>query len=931
MDQAGAQDIELRSPAAVLVSQIEEKPPADEQPLAHRLQLEVANTRTVQEAIQEKNLRSVSSTFKAIIKGIPPAELVGNALQDVYKAASNVLVFRKDRDPPLTLKEVVDYADLTGNLSIIEASKVLGKILQAFGLITADFQPLPAKVVELRGAMVVLLEEQVYMHIQGTQVWAYCIRNLKHMTKLKEVAFSDQRIPVEYIWNLLSSLSYTKAALQHKTDTQAYFTLLMQAERLIERMTKQRQTDMSDWDLKDVESLDKISNKEDFEILVLKYIDVVVTPTLPTPEPNKDSDTGTSETGISIDDLWDNTDSPVTPAKRQAATAKQPHGGKRAKLKAVPNQTKNNSNGSRVNDLSINEMAQNQKHCKNWVSTEANKVRVMYRFSDEVEDILGEITGASYSEKTGRATWRATFNDSRTIDMDLNQAAGAIQYYKIWAAKQRQEGCDPDEVVNVDHLSGSSGSNCQGRAGKRKHTGPVNVKVAMQKLSKADKKTLDEWCDELDGSLKGARFVDSDEEEEALEGAEGDVDHLSIFEEVRGENFSLLREALQFPPSNPKYERVRSCIPVEEKVRRVQAQLRDEMNVVLDHTVLLPIVFGASRQVKSFSALVQAVKGVDDDFGIDHKDDAVYLQANGSLHPVEQKRDWRKTKSLSTVGDCLAAGIFFQRTLELWHPGMDRYTGGIAVAMQRHCTNSGDSPRALRRLLQTMWQSWCASVTSIISVSKLPSRSSQFGWPMKDIAVHRRYHVRLLPEDFWNSHGKDQCITVRNEAREEQVVKLQQTNADMAVRLSQICDQVDAYTKQAPKPKAPNAPGTGRKAQARARKLKRSGAGAGAGAGASHTPAPAPAPAPAPRRNANPSGPDPVLGFTVNRLSNPADVKAAILAAGHATLRDAQLAFAASDTTTHNAAGKGGCFWMKSDIGKLEGKCPYASKCQFQH
>ena len=129
------------------------------------------------------------------------------------------------------------------------------------------------------------------------------------------------------------------------------------------------------------------------------------------------------------------------------------------------------------------------------------------------------------------------------------------------------------------------------------------------------------------------------------------------------------------------------------------------MNVVLDHTVLLPIVFGASRQVKSFSALVQAVKGVDDDFGIDHKDDAVYLQANGSLHPVEQKRDWRKTKSLSTVGDCMAAGIFFQRTLELWHPGMDRYTGGIAVAMQRHCTNSGDSPRALRRLLQTMWQS----------------------------------------------------------------------------------------------------------------------------------------------------------------------------------------------------------------------------------
>jgi hypothetical protein len=115
--------------------------------------------------------------------------------------------------------------------------------------------------------------------------------NLKHVTKLKEAAFSDKKIPVECIWSLLSSPSYTKAALQHKTGTQACFILLMQAERLIERMTKQQQTDMSDWDLEDVESLDEVSNKGDFEILVLKHIDAAVTPTLPTPEPNKDTDT----------------------------------------------------------------------------------------------------------------------------------------------------------------------------------------------------------------------------------------------------------------------------------------------------------------------------------------------------------------------------------------------------------------------------------------------------------------------------------------------------------------------------------------------------------------------------------------------------------------------------------------------------------------
>jgi hypothetical protein len=188
MSQSGMQNLELRSPATVLVSQLEANPPADEQPLAHRLNLETANTRTVQAAIADRNIRTISSTFKAIIKEIPPAELVGNALEDVYKAASNALVFRKEGTPahdPLTLKKVVDFADLTGNFTIEEASRVLGKILQAFGLITADFQPLPTKVSELRNAIVVLLEEQVYMHIQGTQVWNYCIRNLKHMTKLR--------------------------------------------------------------------------------------------------------------------------------------------------------------------------------------------------------------------------------------------------------------------------------------------------------------------------------------------------------------------------------------------------------------------------------------------------------------------------------------------------------------------------------------------------------------------------------------------------------------------------------------------------------------------------------------------------------------------------------------------------------------------------
>jgi hypothetical protein len=173
------QNPELRSPATVLVSQLEADPPPDEQPLAYRLNLEEANTRTVQVAIADKHIRTVSSTFKAIIKEIPPGELVGNALGDVYKAASSVLVFGEEGIPthkPLTLKKVVDLADLTGNFTIEEASKALGKILQAFGLVTADFQPLPTKVTELRNAVVVLLEEQVYMHIKGRKYGIIALR-----------------------------------------------------------------------------------------------------------------------------------------------------------------------------------------------------------------------------------------------------------------------------------------------------------------------------------------------------------------------------------------------------------------------------------------------------------------------------------------------------------------------------------------------------------------------------------------------------------------------------------------------------------------------------------------------------------------------------------------------------------------------------------
>ena len=931
------QNLELGSPATVLVSQLKADPPADEQPLAHRLDLEEANTRTVQVAIVDKHIRTVSSTFKAIIKEIPPGELVGNALEDVYKAASSVLVFREEGIPthkPLTLKKVVDLADLTGNFTIEEASKALGKILQAFGLVTADFQPLPTKVTELRNAVVVLLEEQVYMHIQGTQVWNYCIKNLKHMTKLKEVAFAERPIPVDYIWHLLSNLSYTKATLQDKSDTQAYFTLLMQAERLIERMTNQNQSDVSAWGLLDVPSLEKVNSKEDFELLVLKYIEAVVKPEA-VPEPDEGTETNTGPQ-LSIDDLWDTTDSPVTPAKRKAAEDKQAHRKQKAKTTHRPESAPNTNGGLIINDVSVSQMAQHQRHCKNWVSTVDSKVRVKYRFEDEVEDVLGEITSASYSEKTGKASWKVAFNDSRLIELDLDQTAGAVQYYKIWAADQRRRGFDP-EVEVVDPPLSNSAPSSRGGPKKRKLSGLVDVKAAMKKLSKEDKKSLDEWCDELDGSMTGSTFVESDEDEEALFDAESNVDHLSIFETVRGENFAVLRDALQFAPSNPKYERVRSCLPVEAKVRRVKEQLRDEMNVVLDHNVMLPLVFGATKQVKSFSALIQAVKGVDDDFGIDHKEAAVYLQASGKLHPVEQKRDWRRTKSLHTVADCMAASVFFQRTLELWHPGMERFTGSISVAMQRQSANSGESAVALRKLLQTIWQTWCSSVGSIINVSRLSSRSSKYGYPMRDIAVHHRYHVQLLPPDFWNTLGKSQCIAVRNEAREEKVVQLQQANDDLAVRLAGIESRIgNTRQQQAPQQQQQGAakpPGSKKARQQAKRQAAAAGAGAGARAGAkvTFTPAPAPAPAPAPGRNATPRGPDPVLGFTERKLSKAADVKAAIIAAGHQTLRDAQLAFAATDTTAHNAQGKGGCFWMKSDIGKIEGKCPYASKCAFQH
>ena len=90
MNQQDTTDIELRSPATVLASQLEEDPPADAQPMAHRLQLETVNTRTATQVISDKNIRTISSTFVSICKSIPSSELAGNALQDAYKAASNV-------------------------------------------------------------------------------------------------------------------------------------------------------------------------------------------------------------------------------------------------------------------------------------------------------------------------------------------------------------------------------------------------------------------------------------------------------------------------------------------------------------------------------------------------------------------------------------------------------------------------------------------------------------------------------------------------------------------------------------------------------------------------------------------------------------------------------------------------------------------------
>jgi hypothetical protein len=957
------QDIELKSPAEAILKAYD-KALDGVMPVQERLGLVETTRRTVTAAAQ--SARQISQVLTNAIAQIPGEQLTGiEAWRDIYVAIQDIILFKpgttRRGSKSFSILAMKNLADLTWTASepIQNLMKTIGKMFSVMGIRAGDFSPKPQDMGEFRKQVVTLTEEYFHEHLFNTPARKIVFRTLPHITLFKSLTHEDLPIPHNFLHAIMSGIGVARASSKiaggnnPTPNVKAYFALLCQAERLLNRLVapnQQTPITQDKWNKEVVEGVG-VGTQTAIKTLFKKYSDAMVPEADPIETFDEEEATKTSEE--SLEDIW----AGVSPVKRmQAKPQEEPQ--ERAHKKQKPNpapapapapaptpEERTERAGSEgtpqltILDVSVSDMQLDQTRCQEWVSQQNEEVYLKYRFRDEPEPVVGKITDAKFNANAGYATWTVTMNDTREAKLDISEVVASVQYYRLWREGERARGVDPEklmrEAMKRKLPANAEKASKKGKTGRVTRTGVFNVRTELRKLDKAEKKDLDQWLEDIDSTAPGFRYVNSDSDEEEAE--EDETDHSDITRTFRGERFKLLRDAAQTPATNSASISLRGNTRIAEKCVEVNDKCRSECSLDLPHDVILSIAFGANKRLSSFAALIGMGTDISEEarsFGVEQVKDVISQAPSGGWVHTTPTKDLRKKKNLESAQDCLEATMFFVLVLNSWHAEAWKFTQGLVQAMQRTITKSKNSLIACLSLLQTMWATWCSSIDRVISLATRGGSSARNGYYLCDMAVHHRCHLVVLAEDYWTSRGAEECRDFKNKENSKQTEKLRADQAAMTSQLQSLQGLVATLQKakgQGATTTAAAGAGAGlsRQAARRQKQQQQKNARKTPGSNAKGNPAPAPAPSPAPTP-ANKPQHDPALGAAARVLQNPAAVKAAMQAAGFASLSEAQKDFKTNDTTVL-VNGLGGCFWAKSPIGQKEGRCPYGAKCSFQH
>ena len=781
------QDIELKSPAEAILKAYDSSTDGV-MSVPERLGLVETKRRTVAEAAGE--VRALSAILSGAVANIPADQQIGlESWRDIIVAIQNVVLLKPSPQrtrarggiaaKAFSTPAMKDLADLTwqANEPMQNLPKAIGKMFLVMGFRVGDFTPKAKSMSEFRNQVVTLTEEYFYEHLFNTPARKLVFRTLPHITLFKSLTHRDSPIPHNFLHAIMTGNGVARASSKIASgnkptpNAKAYFALMCQTERLLNRMVRPDQQTAITQDKWNAEIVDSVGvgTQAALKKLFKKLSDAMVAEKDPI-ESEEDADAETNGDGEeTIEDLWVQ----VSPPKPiPASTRTEPN--KRQGKKRKPNpETEERTEERRGNggakqlvilDVTVDDMQMDQSRCQEWVSQQNEEVYLKYRFRDELEPVIGKITSAKFNKNAGYAKWTVTMNDTREASLDISEVISSVKYYQLWREGERARGADPEQLMRDANKSKPQGKSSRAaskksKTGKASRSGIFNVKMELRKLNQAEKKDLDKWLEDIDASAPGYRFVDSDASDEDEDEAD-EIDHTDITQTYRGERFKLLRDAAQTPATNNASIALRGNTRISDKCEEVNSKCRSECSLDLPHEVILSIVFGANKRLPTFAALIGMGTDISeeaDSFGVDQLKDVVTQTPTGGWIHTTPTRDLRKKKNLDTVQDCLEATMFFEMVLNSWHSEAWGFTHGLPLAMQRTITKSKNSLTAALSLLQTMWITWCSSIDRVISLATRGDKKARNGFYVCDMALHHRCHLVVLKGSYWTAQGAEEC------------------------------------------------------------------------------------------------------------------------------------------------------------------------------
>ena len=841
---------------------------------------------------------SATSRFNALAQAVPAPGVTSEVLDQALHVIRDTLTHKigeGDEAKLVTIPDAKYLVSFTVKPSAPEAQGIINALMEK-----AKFAPQELRNKAKSADQFVSLIEQVaitlfFQHVSTLQhVMASAMADMVHIRRIQTVSEYDIT-PVKHLCALLKVHSIVAAALLRAThsDIGVCFVAASVAEHFLRRAVGASTTDGDAWVEERIAKKDiaKPTTQTAYVSLVSKYLEAMKA------NPGNSGDDKEADRDdlppLDLHSLWQTPmhpkhRSPNKPAPRQPERDEEAH-------RVSDNSDSDDDKELSLNGVSPGAMDQNPDLHATWVG-----LKVVYVDSADASPVLGVVKKSK--KQNQQASFKLMLDDGSTVWLNARNTAGAALARQEFDEAQKALGFPTTEDVVTEANKGAGAAGINSRVSD---TLP-DLRQEMKKLSKAGLATLDAYTGFIDEQYL---------HDEASQFA-------SLFACDQGASFSLVRSAASKESVGSISEStLLSSAYFQGHTARIQAILEDEYAFTCSAALILWVAY-ATPKFSSFSMLIPSADNSEHDWGVDHDDETdIVLQAGGGFGIRKRVKDLRAAKALSTASMSETAAKLFCRILVEWHGlKMARFTTAVMQVFNKIRVQTDSSVRALNALLGQVYTAFTLSVTKCIRLSCRKTAGAPYGFALHSVADSQ---FSILPEGYMQDAGSKLIITSQskalkvalNETKTESLF-LRQQAVVMEQRVAALQAQVGKRHASAPGP-APTLSKKTRRAASKSTRQQRTPAGPPSPAPSpAPTPQFAPAPAPAPKGSV-------FKGGQGSRLKNATQVADAVKKAGFQTLIEAQ-----KDFRTKNPGKL--CFWLHSDIGKLEPGCPYTGQCNYE-